>query len=295
MISNCGHDENGKYIGGKPGDQTGGEYTIREWYKRPWNYVARYPDENIRKQIAKDAELAAKNNKIGYAQDTRLSFWNELVKVKFQVDKIDTKCNADCSSSTAAIIKGVGYKNSIDALKNLVSESMTTFNSRTMLRKAGFQILTASKYLNSDAYLMPGDILVNDNHHMAINLSYGDKAEKIQNEPKKSTEELAKEVIEGKWGNGEDRKAKLQAAGYDYSAVQKKVNELLKTSKTTKYKVINVKSFLNVRTGPSVNYASVGKYYNGDIVEVETITKGWAKIVNKYPRYVSVNYLSKLS
>ena len=107
--------------------------------------------------------------------------------------------------------------------------------------------------------------------------------------------EYAKEVIEGKWGNGEDRKTKLQAAGYDYNTVQKKVNELLKTSKTTKYKVINVKSFLNVRTGPSVNYASVGKYYNGDIVEVETITKGWAKIVNKYPRYVSVNYLSKLS
>lgn len=295
MISNCGHDENGKYTGGKLGDQTGGEYTIREWYKRPWNYVARYPDENIRKQIAKDAELAAKNNKIGYAQDTRLSFWNELVKVKFQVDKITAKCNADCSSSTAAIVKGIGYKNSIDALKNLVSESMTTFNSRTMLRKAGFQILTASKYLNSDAYLMPGDILVNDNHHMAINLSTGDKVEKIQNESKKSIEELAKEVIEGKWGNGEDRKAKLRAAGYDYNTVQKKVNELLKTNKTTKYEVVNVKSFLNVRTGPSVNYASVGKYYNGDIVEVETITKGWAKIVNKYPRYVSVNYLSKLS
>lgn len=44
---------------------------------------------------------------------------------------------------------------------------------------------------------------------------------------KKSVETIAKEVINGKWGNGEERKKKLKAAGYDYSAVQKKVNELL--------------------------------------------------------------------
>ena len=39
---------------------------------------------------------------------------------------------------------------------------------------------------------------------------------------------LAKEVIAGKWGVGEDRKKRLTAAGYDYAAVQKKVNEMLK-------------------------------------------------------------------
>lgn len=45
---------------------------------------------------------------------------------------------------------------------------------------------------------------------------------------KKSVTELAKEVIAGKWGNGSTRKEKLTDAGYDYNAVQKKVNELLK-------------------------------------------------------------------
>lgn len=44
----------------------------------------------------------------------------------------------------------------------------------------------------------------------------------------KSIEAIAKEVIAGKWGNGDDRKKRLQAAGYDYSTVQQKVNELLK-------------------------------------------------------------------
>ena len=45
---------------------------------------------------------------------------------------------------------------------------------------------------------------------------------------KKTVDELAKEVIQGKWGNGEERKQKLTSAGYDYYAVQKRVNEMLK-------------------------------------------------------------------
>ena len=45
---------------------------------------------------------------------------------------------------------------------------------------------------------------------------------------KKSVDTIAKEVLAGKWGNGEERKKKLAAAGYDYAAVQKRVNALLK-------------------------------------------------------------------
>ena len=45
---------------------------------------------------------------------------------------------------------------------------------------------------------------------------------------KKSIDVIAKEVVEGKWGNGITRKNKLKAAGYDYNAVQKRINELLK-------------------------------------------------------------------
>ena len=45
--------------------------------------------------------------------------------------------------------------------------------------------------------------------------------------PKKSIDEIAREVIDGKWGNGADRKNRLTAAGYDYAAVQSRVNKLL--------------------------------------------------------------------
>ena len=43
----------------------------------------------------------------------------------------------------------------------------------------------------------------------------------------KSIDEVAREVIRGDWGNGQDRKNRLERAGYDYNAVQRRVNELL--------------------------------------------------------------------
>ena len=53
--------------------------------------------------------------------------------------------------------------------------------------------------------------------------------------PKKTIEEIAKEVIANKWGVGEERKKKLTAEGYNYTEVQKKVNELLAKESNSKY------------------------------------------------------------
>lgn len=44
---------------------------------------------------------------------------------------------------------------------------------------------------------------------------------------KKAIDLIAVEVIQGRWGNGADRKARLTAEGYDPDEVQEKVNELL--------------------------------------------------------------------
>lgn len=45
---------------------------------------------------------------------------------------------------------------------------------------------------------------------------------------KKTIKQIAKEVIDGKWGTGEKRKKKLEKAGYDYAKVQAAVNKILK-------------------------------------------------------------------
>lgn len=51
----------------------------------------------------------------------------------------------------------------------------------------------------------------------------------MQSAPTKSAGEIAREVIRGDWSNGEERKKRLIAAGYDYNEVQAHVNDLLKS------------------------------------------------------------------
>ena len=55
---------------------------------------------------------------------------------------------------------------------------------------------------------------------------------------KKTTDEIAREVIIGKWGVGAERKTRLTSAGYNYSAVQGKVNELMSSGKSTAKKSV---------------------------------------------------------
>lgn len=55
----------------------------------------------------------------------------------------------------------------------------------------------------------------------------GYKSGSVTEPTKKTIEELANEVIRGKWGNGAERVRRLTQAGYDANAVQNKVNEKL--------------------------------------------------------------------
>lgn len=67
-------------------------------------------------------------------------------------------------------------------------------------------------------------------NYAAIAKALGGETIPTENDPDtttKSIEEIAKEVIAGKWGNGSERRTRLQAAGYAYSTVQDKVNELM--------------------------------------------------------------------
>ena len=62
----------------------------------------------------------------------------------------------------------------------------------------------------------------------ALNFDKAEGAATTTTTATKSVDELAREVIRGNWGNGAERKRRLTEAGYDYNAVQKRVNELLR-------------------------------------------------------------------
>lgn len=174
-ISNSGSDERGQYSGGTAGDQTGNEWNIRDWYSRPWTCVLRYPNQTARELIAELAIEAASNDKIGYDQNGRYTYWQELAKVGYRPSKITNACEADCSAGVIANTKAVGYLLNIPALKNLSIYGYTG-SMKSTFKAAGFQVLTDSKYLTSSAYLVPGDILLLEGTHTATNLGIGSKS-----------------------------------------------------------------------------------------------------------------------
>ena len=89
-----------------------------------------------------------------------------------------------------------------------------------------------------------------DDVQAVVNAKLGIKEET----PKKSVDEIANEVLAGKWGNGADRKNKLEAAGYDYNAVQDAVNKKLGNTTVTHKKSID----------EIANEVIAGKWGNGN-------------------------------
>lgn len=86
-----------------------------------------------------------------------------------------------------------------------------------------------------------------------------------------SIEEIAKEVIAGKWGNGVDRKVKLEAAGYNYSKVQTRVNELMKNSSSNTTTTEIIKKGDKVKVINAITYTGSPFrlfYKEYDVIEV---------------------------
>lgn len=264
-ISNCGHDERGRYAGGKAGDQTGTEYQIMNWYSRPWLCVLRFNDAKIATMIADMATKAAQNNLIGYDQGTagnsndRYSFWRHLKASNYDPAQITVACESDCSASTAAIVKGAGYRLNNARLK-AVSIYLTTRNMRAAMKIAGAKVLTDRKYLTSGDYLKAGDILLNDNHHVAIAVTTGVKASTL------STPTIL--------------------------------------SKTPKWVGKVTANTLNVRTWAGTEYAQLKSYptlAKGNLVDVCDTIKAkdgaswyYIRIAGKYFGFVSTKYICKV-
>lgn len=89
--------------------------------------------------------------------------------------------------------------------------------------------------------------------------------------PAKTVDELAQEVLDGKWGNGTDRKERLTAAGYDYSAVQAKVNALVKKQESTPV-------YYTVKSGDTLS--GIAKKYSTTVSAIQKLNPTLIKNVN---------------
>lgn len=87
---------------------------------------------------------------------------------------------------------------------------------------------------------------------------------------KKSVKQIVQEVLLGKWGNGEERKARLEAAGYDYKAIQKAINEQVGTKTEEKPKEV-IKEYYTVVRGDTLG--AIAKKYNTTVVKLVGLNK----------------------
>lgn len=174
-VSNCGSNEFGGITGGRPGDQTGGEWRLRSWYGFGQNVVLVHPDARVNALVADMAEAAARNDRVGYCQAHRTTFHDQLKAAGWRPEKIAADCEADCSSGVAAIVQGAGHRLGIAALQG-VSRDCYTGNLRAALVGAGYEARTESRYLTGDAYLPRGAIVLNERKHVNIQVTDGARA-----------------------------------------------------------------------------------------------------------------------
>lgn len=166
-------DENGKAHGGKAGDQTGKEVSTQNWYlhSKGWR-VFRAKDPAKAEIIAKNMQAACDNKHIGYDQYQRNTLYTQAEKVGFDISKVTTNCETDCSALVRVCCASAGILG--------LPEGFRTGNMPSNLMKTGqFDELTDEKYTKHSTYLRRGDILVTKTSgHTVVVLSNGSKAGK---------------------------------------------------------------------------------------------------------------------
>lgn len=213
IIGSARSDENGGLIGGKAGDQNNREVSTQKYYmhKKGW-YLLRAEDISVANAIAKAMLQACNNPNIGYDQGQRDSMMT-LFRQGHSISEINKPCEVDCSKLVQICVYQATGKD---------PGNFTTANAVTVLSNTGK--FKRAVEVQPTTTLYDGDILCTKTKgHIVVVVSGNPRKTKSI-----SITSVAKEVIAGEWGTGEDRKRALKAAGFDYDEVQQKVNDLLK-------------------------------------------------------------------
>lgn len=168
------YDENGKkiWINGQPGDQTGQEVAIAENFSivgdfKP-NFVLRPKTKRQAVLSAKACEDGCRNANVGYGQSNRNTLRDEAAKVNYDLSKITTPCNTDCSAFMTLCAVAGGSK--VDYGVNAPSTRSMRWR---FYEVDDYEILEDALHLECTDYLKRGDILVDEDEHTVMVLENG--------------------------------------------------------------------------------------------------------------------------
>lgn len=163
-------------INGKPGDQTGKEVCIRDWYDAGWICLLRPLDAEVAERSATFMEAACANDNIGYGQADRNTAARLAERVGYNVSRMNEPVNTDCSALVDLAACAAGVQLSHYKLGNGEDNGNTTETMRKAFLATNAYISDVhDQYLRSPDYLRRGDILVSAGHTCMV-LSNGPKA-----------------------------------------------------------------------------------------------------------------------
>ena len=171
IIGHASIDENGKAAGGKAGDSTKKEVCTIGWYNGSWHTVLRPKNSAIAEKSAKACEAACANDNIGYDQNQRNTLNTQAKAKGYDLARITTPCECDCSSLMHVCAIAGGAKLTYGSNGVTTSTMVNAF-----VNSGDYEKLTDSKYLTSDKYLKRGDVLVKKGHTV-MSLTDGSSAE----------------------------------------------------------------------------------------------------------------------
>ena len=189
-----------------------------------------------------------------YGGDWKISdaAWNSLVKLAVDVcRRYNFRLTYDGTPNGSLTRHNMFANTSCPGkyLQNRFQELANTVNAQLDGGEASTQVQEKKSIVDLANEVIAGKYGVGEARKQALGSLYNEVQEKVneilgakktESKPtSKSIDEVAREVINGAWGNGQDRFNRLAAAGYDGNAVQNRVNEILGAKSLTSNKKSN--------------------------------------------------------
>ena len=285
-IGQASCDENGRYVGGRAGNQSGTELNIRTFYNKPWDRgLIRFKDGAKAQKCATAMIQAVGNMHIGYDQYERNSLLALARAAGWNLSKVTTDCETDCSALAGVCGIAAGAPESVIYQGGNLCY---TGNIIERFKATGLVDIYDSSYAANSANLQNGDILVSSTH--AVVVTTGGKVPSGASSTSSSTgsitesmsiEDIARAIWAGRiTATGEERKALL---GDKWQAVQDKIQELYYGGKpatttstsTSSNSTIQSGTYrvmvngLRVRSAPNLKDSSICRDANGNEIHYD--------------------------
>lgn len=217
-IGHAVQDENGKSEGPIPGDQTGKEILVTNWYKRSggWSYYLECNDDKMASKAASFMREIAENKAFGYSRITRWSGYKAIMENGGNI-KGSKDSNFDCSSLaiTCYILAGL----------DIPASGYTGSMLKIFTKTGKFKISQDSKYVDSPDYGKRGSLYLTPGKHVAMLLEDGPKAgDDPKPDPKNPRVEFLGNVYVRKGPGTEFKKVRIARKGEEDTLIEIAIN-----------------------------------------------------------------------